>query len=665
MDNQIDTQLDAVNSASRTASKAHITLLVFIAYTGITVWSTTHEQLLVGSAVTLPLLNVDVPIESFYAITPWLSLILHINLLLYVMLLSSKLYGFDDTLTCSTHLPERRRQLLRLETFSVTQWLSGHDESMISRATVRIAYIMLIYVLPVAILLSFQFTFLPAHHSGITSIHRWTICADLLCLWLFSWHVQPLRVYRSGSLRWTFKLWQAVARVTFGLIPTFFIVFFSFWIAVAPKIPSWWVEINGDLPPWLNRAVRSVPRALEVSRKTLVAEAPPPEVLAAYHQRGEPIDSAWLQHAQGLDLTKRDFRFADFERSRLWNADLRDSRLDGAVLLGADLRGALFTRREVRGGSAFLDPAELRGADFSQASFPEGDLSAADLVFSDLYKANFPGSDLRKAKLVGAGARFVDLRGAALAGVDAHGADFFGADLRAANLRGANLLAANLSSARLQGADLRGAKLQGVDFRRANLHGADLRDAEVFGTKFDEADLTLADLRGIIFNDSRGAAEALIRELEKYRPYRAAAVDKHQRTLKKIRSWVDEGSKVISLKKVEHRDAIFDPAGLFSLWGKPITPRTYERRLAHALVSLACDDVPIAKGLLWEQDDWSPADSEKLLPRVFPFNKLSVDPILRRRSAALVKGLETRKCHALRELPASILVELKELLKQR
>ena len=66
----VDTQLAAVNSASTTARHVYPTFLVFLAYAAVTIWSTTHEQFLRGSGVTLPLLNVEVSIVGFYAIIP-------------------------------------------------------------------------------------------------------------------------------------------------------------------------------------------------------------------------------------------------------------------------------------------------------------------------------------------------------------------------------------------------------------------------------------------------------------------------------------------------------------------------------------------------------------------------------------------------------------------
>jgi hypothetical protein len=333
-----------------------------------------------------------------------------LNLLLYVMLLASRLRALEETLLSSLHPAERHGELLRLEAFSITQWLSGDDEGIVTRTTARIVSFVSIYVIPVGMLLWFQLRFLPAHRPSITSGQRWIICFDLVFLWLFWWQVRRRKMGRNLQL---------VAKVVMGTVMSICVVFFAFEIAVAPRIPPWWVEANKTLPwlgNWPKRALGSVPRALQVTRTTLVAEAPSPEILAAYYQRGEPIDSAWIQEAQGLNLTDRDLRYANFERSRLWNADFRDSRLDGAIFHGAELRGVLFTRRESwRGGTIQHSPAILPEADLSAVNFPDGDLLKAILDFTDLTKGTFPGSDMREAQLRGAIGRFSDLRGAALA----------------------------------------------------------------------------------------------------------------------------------------------------------------------------------------------------------------------------------------------------------
>ncbi|MBS0151653.1 MAG: pentapeptide repeat-containing protein [Nitrospira sp.] len=665
----VDAQLDAANTASRSASKAYIILLVFMIYTGITVWSTTHEQLLQDADVTLPLLNVNVPIASFYLVVPWFLFILHGNLLVHLMLLTLKLRGLDDELRwSSTNLVEKRRELLRLDIFPITQWLTGNHESWVSRTALGSAYLLSVYALPVSILLMMQVRFLPAHRWAITNSQRWVVCVDLLCLWLFRHYLQPLNTDRSERLGWTLRRRQVFSGGSFVLC-SFLVILFAFEIAVAPRIPSWWIVLRSEIPSWLGdwpeTAIRSVPRTLELSNKTLVAKMLSPEMLSGHNEQGDLIDSKWLHQVQGLDMSRRDLRHANFRRSRLWNADLSQSFLQGVVFRSADLRGAIFTKREPEGHYSYgHSPAQLREADFAFANYSEGDLLQADLLFSDLTETNFLGSDLRGAKLLGVRARFAVLRGAALARIDARGADLAATDLRAADLRGADLQAADLSGANLQGADLRGAKLQGALLHKAKLQGADLREALVFGTEFDEADVSLADLRGIKFADPRADAEALIRELTHYRPYWTGAWDRYRRTLEQIRSRVVQGSEKNSLQTVVHQGTIYDPGGAFSPFGNPGTLSNYENKLASILVPLACNDVHITKGLLWVWDDRGTA-SEKPVLRAKRFEFGDIDPFLLKRSAALLDGLETRKCPVMSQLPKDLTGELREIIKRR
>ncbi|MDI3461838.1 MAG: hypothetical protein OJF50_000659 [Nitrospira sp.] len=654
MSPQFDAKAAAVNSASTTARHAHLTLLAFIVYAAITVWSTTDEQLLRGSEVKLPLLDVAVSIVGFYALAPWLLFLLHLNLLLYVMLLSSRVRALEETVLACLNPVKRQGELLRLDAFSITQWLSGEDEETITRTTARIVSFVSIYMTPVAMLLWLQVGFLPFHKSFITHSQTWAICLDLFLLWLFWWEVRRrTNVYK----------FQYVFRFFMGIM-TLCIVFFSIEIAVAPRIPSWWVETNESVSSWLgvwpDRAVRSLPRALQAPRKTLVAEAPSQQVLAAYYQRGEPIDSAWLQQAQGLDLTRRDLRYTNFELSRLWKADFRQSILDGVIFSGAELRGALFTTREnISGTGTSFIAAQLPESELTTVYYPEVDLLQAIMDFSDLTKATFPGSDMRGAKQRGSRVRFGDLRGASLVRISALGADFIAADLRGADLRGANLQCADLNGAQLQGADLRGAMLQGANLSQAKMQAADLRQAKVFATDFSKSDLTLADLRGVTVSDPIADKDPLVR------PYTAGGVYRFQQFRDRMKSCPMSRAKTPLLNDAQHADTLFDKDGPFKTWGDSTPSRRNEDRVVSLLVTFACDDRYIANGLLWQQEDEPHFLSGTRLGRTGIFESLDADPILLRRASGLIEGLEKSKCGVLKEIPTTDLQGLKTFLKKR
>jgi hypothetical protein len=134
--------------------------------------------------------------------------------------------------------------------------------------------------------------------------------------------------------------------------------------------------------------------------------------------------------------------------------------------------------------------------------------------------------------------------------------------------------------------------------------------------------------------------------------------------LDQIRSRIVERGDGISLQKVVHQGTIYDPAGAFSSFGNPGALGNYESKLASVLVSLACNDIHIAKGLLWVWDDRGTA-SQKPVLRAERFEFGDIDPISLKRSGALLGGLETRKCPVVSQLPKPLLDELRETIKRR
>ncbi len=145
------------------------------------------------------------------------------------------------------------------------------------------------------------------------------------------------------------------------------------------------------------------------------------------------------------------------------------------------------------GLGAFMQLADLRGADLSWAFLQEIDLSAAnlseaDLSRTELYNANLSGANLSEANLSGGFLQEVNLSEANLSGAELVGANLSEANLIGANLCRADLTVADLSSANLSGADLGGADLSGADLRRVkHLTPAQVRAAVISKeTQFDD-----------------------------------------------------------------------------------------------------------------------------------------------------------------------------------
>ena len=185
---------------------------------------------------------------------------------------------------------------------------------------------------------------------------------------------------------------------------------------------------------------------------------------------------------QGANLAGADLRQADLWGADLTHAVLQGTRLDRANLAGARLQGAALAR-------ATLAEADLRGADLTEADLERAfleraDFRAANLTAADLQFASLPGADLRHARCLGANLR---------------GAHFEGADLRRAVFESANLHGASLDRA-----DLRGADFTRADLSRVDLTGARLPEGEALLTLFDDA-------RSLVDAKLDDAVEAVLR----------------------------------------------------------------------------------------------------------------------------------------------------------
>ncbi len=74
--------LEAANSASERCSVLHLTFMAVCAYVLVIVFGTTDLDLLVGRGVKFPVVDVEVPIVGFYAVAPYLLVLVHFNLVL-------------------------------------------------------------------------------------------------------------------------------------------------------------------------------------------------------------------------------------------------------------------------------------------------------------------------------------------------------------------------------------------------------------------------------------------------------------------------------------------------------------------------------------------------------------------------------------------------------
>jgi uncharacterized protein YjbI with pentapeptide repeats len=429
-----------------------LTLVLAGGYVCVTAATVRDEVLLLpGRRLSLPVFNTPVEVRPFLLLAPALIVVLHGYLLAERGRLVARLH---DLWPAGLPKREERRLYIPLSLFRDGQgmWpLRWLRPSSLVLATV--------ILLPPALLLYLQFSFLPLRDDKVADWLRICVLADLVLLF----------IHLCGSAR--FALGGRLSRV-----------FVLTWGSVA-------YEGGG---PRYHRVVVWVVRfgllllLLVLVRMAVVEYAalpdPGAETPATIGSRHRLDLAEWKPEApEALSLADRDLRYADFSGAQLDGADFRGADLSFAQFTGASLEGARFGAFEgkpSRMEASVFDGASLRGADFTHAL-----LRHASFRGSDLTAATFAGADLRWARLDDALLPLAVLTRSMLERVEAPRIDLFAADLGDAFLTGANLEHGDLRLAELTRARVRGLRLYGADGGAvvfpAEGDGMDLRNAGV------------------------------------------------------------------------------------------------------------------------------------------------------------------------------------------
>jgi len=534
----IEKLLEAANSASQTVAALHVAFMAFVAYLGVIIWGTTHDDLLRISPVKLPILDVELPLTTFYGFVPWMVVLLHFNLLMQLELLSCRLWNLDRGLPDT---PAGQQVRDRLFIFPFTHLIAGRSGVWLIRWLLSLVVGITVIALPLLMLLAAQIRFLPFHDEAITWSQRfavWIDAAMLITLWPLIASPQdrarewwrnfgfqllgywPARFRYLSTLGWN-RLTRSIQRrwpnlpgceiaprpmlqpgteakgMIFLLISVPVIVLISI-IAVIPgsiTVQTYYApekdkpqqDMSEDTPnyfeDWLIRRVPEAWLSVAVHKYDIVS--------CTSLAMAEKSEASILQVMLGPCSW---FNFGFFPR----NLNLKEARLVPKEVSLSLLTRAIDPDKQVR-DAAFkeFDGLNLKNRDLRYAN-----LLGAVLPKADLRRVQLQGAVLLKAKLQGVvGWDKTQLQGAILGGTQLQSAGLIEADLQGADLRGANLQGAALGWAKLQSADLRGADLQGADLNGAKLQGADLRGAKLQGanlreTNFQGADLVYAKLQG-------------------------------------------------------------------------------------------------------------------------------------------------------------------------
>ena len=402
------------------------------AYFLIALAGLTHRELLLGTPIPLPLLQVQIGLKSFFVFAPVLFVLVHVGILLqHVMLarqvrdLHTRVANFEGQSLLRTH-----RIRNHLHSYSFTQLIAGGQRSSFFAFFLSLLNWITLGVLPIIVLLDFQTTFLPYHDLQVSWAHRAYLAADILLLVIFTVFMRHPTV---GFVR---GFGRTMIERPVGFL-------FSFVLCVAAVLFSFCVATIPD------------------ERMDRIMTALLPVAIANYRQENVSPRQAFLPTALlfdgGVDtLSGRPVSF--FGRNLVvTDADLvKDSAFDDGEtsvnLRLRDLRFGIFDRSD-------LHQADLTGANLTRASLRE-----VNLVAAKAERSVFQGADLLHAQFVPPASK---------------DSPVVGIDLRDADLRGANLVQTNL-----QGATLDGTLLEGANLRGARMDTEDVTEAKRQGAKF-------------------------------------------------------------------------------------------------------------------------------------------------------------------------------------
>lgn len=445
---------ESLNESSKHNGKLIIGFLLFLSYVFIIALSTTDMQLLVpDSKVNLPIVNVDLPLFSFYIVVPILILVLHFNLLIKLHIHTQKLLAW---LTL-------KENMVNLFPFTFNFPLAVEPKfSTAFKLLSQVTNAVTILIFPLVTLLTILMRFIPYHSYSMTFYHKIILIIDMLLLMGF--YIASTCLKKRHSI---IKL--GCLHIKRKCIIIIFMVIMIIFLALAVNIPK---ENNSCIAENFTPIFHC---NLIVRNKILLASAPSQEIINAFIVKDKSIDKAYYNHAIGLDLSDRDLRFANFSGSNLAKvnlvkAQLQESHLDDTILQdarlsGAQIQNATFTEAQLQ--HADLVGANLQSTNLMLAKFQGADLSFTDLDGAFLLNTKFEGARLERTKL----------RGAIL-----EHAQFQGAVFMDSEMQGADLIDANFQGATLHNVNLQGAMLKNVRFQSARLHNTDLSGSDISGS---------------------------------------------------------------------------------------------------------------------------------------------------------------------------------------
>jgi len=435
-DKDVEALTKKIDLASSNAGKTYLIYIGFLAYSALTIAGVSGADLFLKNKIaTLPIVNIEIALNTFLIIAPILGILVFIYLQLYI----NRLCSLDRELP-----NDKVSKYQRLYPWWMID-IAGVPETQVLKKLQKLMSVFSLWLLlPITLCIFAVRLIIKPEPFYFYYAVAMLLVGSLWVLWFWSRYDSEqkesfsiLDIYRS--------LLESKTRLIFTIIIALVILFLS-------------------IIPWVNR-----------------------DALKGSNPVARFLSYAVSLNLDKADLSGADLRIANLENSNLEGADLAEADLRGAKLKGANLEGAKLEGAENITSDQLCTAKTLYKAKLDSELREEvknkcpnhlgAYLVGAHLTGADLYGADLEGANLREANLVEANLWNANLRKAYLVEANLGKADLYRADLSGADLSVANLRRADLRRANLEGANLQGANLQRADLIRANLRRADLGKA--------------------------------------------------------------------------------------------------------------------------------------------------------------------------------------------
>jgi hypothetical protein len=179
--------VDALNHSAERVQTLWFSFLTFMIYLAIAAGTTTHRMLFLKDPLTLPVLNIPLPLLGFYVLTPVIFVVFHFYMLLNLVLLARTARTFEDALERAFPDDGEPRETfrMRIENTLFVQLLVGGrlERERINAKLLSLMALITLAVAPVALLLFLQIKFLPYHSECVTWLHRGLLALDVALVW--------------------------------------------------------------------------------------------------------------------------------------------------------------------------------------------------------------------------------------------------------------------------------------------------------------------------------------------------------------------------------------------------------------------------------------------------------------------------------------------------